>query len=356
MAIGPQAIRRIVRPVTRLSRRAALQRIAAPLTLGALAPWPAHAQKLPPLRVGFISIIPMAQLFVMEGRGWTKEAGLSLITKRFSSGPPMVDALEMGALDVAYVGIGPAMLARARGLDVKVVAANVVEQVALVARGPLAAPGEDAPGDRFRNFRVAARRPARIGTLPRGSVPDTVLRYFLEQVAKLSPGEVEIVGVGEDEVLRLLLEKSLDGASIVEPILSMALAHDPTARIIAKPRQMMPYHPGAVVLVTRDVIKNNPTAVERLVALHIRASAFARANPDVATNDIVEYLGRGLVDPTVIRRALTSEATQLIADPHAIVASTRLLQEYEQHLGSPAAQVDVDAMFDFSFFDAAIRR
>jgi len=38
------------------------------------------------------------------------------------------------------------------------------------------------------------------------------------------------------------------------------------------------------------------------------------------------------------------------------VAATHLLQDFEQRLGSPAATVDVDALFDFSFYDATIRR
>lgn len=337
-------------------RRRCLLRIAPSLALAALLPAGAHAQQRPALRVGFISIIPMAQLFVMEGRGWTKDAGLPLITKRFASGPAMVDALAMGALDVAYIGIGPAMLARARGVDVKVVAANVMEQVALVARGPLAAPTEETPSDRFRRVRAAENRPVRIATLPRGSVPDTVLRYYLEEVAHIDPADVQIIGAGEDEVQRLVLAGSVDGASIVEPILSFVLEHDRSARIIARPHEMMPNHPGAVVLATSEIIVQNREAIAKLVALHIRAAEFARAYPERATNDIVEYLGRGLVDPAIILKALTSDATQLIADPRSIVAATHLLQDFEQRLGSPAATVDVDALFDFSFYDAAIRR
>src|SRR5258708_26724663 len=98
----------------------------------------ARAQQQVPLRVGYISIFPMTQLFVMEGRGWTRGAGLQLILKRFSSGPPMVEALASGALDVAYIGIGPALLARPRRIDAKVVAANVIEQPSRAGRGALA--------------------------------------------------------------------------------------------------------------------------------------------------------------------------------------------------------------------------
>jgi NitT/TauT family transport system substrate-binding protein len=187
-------------------------------------------------------------------------------------------------------------------------------------------------------------------------VPDTVLRYYLLEMAHIDPADVQIVGAGEDEVQRMVLDGAVDGASIVEPILSFVLEHDASARIIARPHQMMPNHPGAVVLVTSEIIAQNREAIAKLVALHIRAADFARAYPERATNDIVEYLGRGLVDPAIILKALTSDATRLIADPREIVAATHLLQDFDQRLGSPVSVVDVDAMFDFSFYDAAMRR
>ncbi len=349
------------RGISAVRRRTLLGAAASALLAGAcagLAPRGARAQPRPaPLRLGFISIIPMTQLFVMEGQGWTKAAGLDLILKRFSSGPPMVEALLSGALDVAYIGIGPAMAARARGADVKAVAANVVEQVGLVARGALVAAIADAPSPRegFRRFRDAGRRPARIATLPPGSTPDTVLRYYLQE-AGIATGDVEVIGVGEDEVQRLLLAGAVDAGAIPEPILTITLERDRTARLIATPRQMMPGHPGAVVLVTGDVIARNREAVQRLVELHVRATAYVREDPARAVPNIVEYLGQGLVDPALIRKALTSEATQLIADPHAIVEPTRLLQAVERRLGVQSQPVDIDALFDFSFYDAIVRR
>ncbi|MEJ0068901.1 MAG: ABC transporter substrate-binding protein [Pseudomonadota bacterium] len=165
-----------------------------------------------------------------------------------------------------------------------------------------------------------------------------------------------IVGAGEDEVQRLLLSGSVDGASIVEPILSLVLERDRASRIIASPHLMMPNHPGAVVLATSEVIAQSREQIAKLVELHVKAVAFAAAHPDRAANDIVEYLGRGLVDPATIRKALVSDATQLIADPHSIVASTYLLQDFEQRLGSPAAAVNIDALFDFSFYDTRAGR
>ena len=87
------------------------------------------------LEVGYMPILPVAQLFVMEGEGWTEEAGLELELTRFSSGPAMVQALASGELDVMYFGIGPAMVARANGVPIKVLASSIQEQIGLVARG-----------------------------------------------------------------------------------------------------------------------------------------------------------------------------------------------------------------------------
>ena len=338
------------------SRRAVL-RLIPPLALAGLAARPGLAQVDVPLRVGFISIMPMTQLFVIEGERWARNSGLDLILKRFSSGPPMVDALAAGDLDVAYIGIGPAMVARTRGIDVKVVAANVVEQVALIGRGALVGAFEAAatPAEAFRKFREQNGRPARIATLPPGAVPDTVLRYYLRDVGKLD-GLIDILGVGEDEVQRLLLAGVVDAASIVEPILTIAREHDRSARILAKPSQMLPNHPGAVVLVRRSVIRDNRKAVAQLVTLHVRATAFVRADLDRATTDVVEFLGRGLSEPAVVRKALTSDATNLIADPHLIVEPTRVLQAFQRSLGAQPASIDVDALFDFSFYDAVAPR
>ena len=337
--------------------RRAVLRLAPALALAGVLARPGRAQQDVPLRVGFISILPMTQLFVIEGERWTRGAGLALILKRFSSGPPMVDSLAAGDLDVAYIGIGPAMLARARGVDVKVVAANVVEQVALIGRGGLVAEFERAPtpGEAFRRFRETTGRPARIATLPPGAVPDTVLRYYLQEVAKVGGG-IDIIGVGEDEVQRLLLVGAVDGASIVEPILTIVLEHDRSAKILARPAQMLPGHPGAVVLVTGQVIAQSRNAIAQLVALHVRATEFVARNPDRATADLVDFLGRGLVDPAVVRKALTSDANHLIADPRRIVEPTRVLQGFQQRLGAQAAPIDVDALFDFSFYDTVIKR
>lgn len=335
-----------------LNRRALLLSAAA-LTASAALARPSLAATA--LRVGYIPIIPMTQLYVLQGEGWAGEAGLELATTSFQSGPAMIQALASGTLDVAYVGIGPAMIARSKGLGLKVVAANVIDQVALIGRGPLAeaVAAASSPAEGFKAFRAAQGRPAKIASLPAGSVPETVLRHWATEIAKIPAADIQIVGMGDEQVQQALLSGAVDGASILEPTLTLTQARLPDARIVAKAGTMFPKQPGAVLVVTEAAIARDRAAIAALVRLHIRATAFIKANPDRTAAHVTAAIGKGLVEPAVMRTALTSDASNFIDDPRAIVESTKRMQAFQQGLGQITDPVDVDALFDFSFYDAA---
>ncbi|PWC80338.1 nitrate ABC transporter substrate-binding protein [Azospirillum sp. TSH100] len=307
------------------------------------------------LRVGYIPIIPMTQLYVLTGEGWAAEAGLALQTTSFQSGPAMIQALASGTLDVAYVGIGPAMIARSKGVKLKVVAANVIDQVALIGRGPLvkAMAGAASPAEGIKAFRAANGRRPKIGSLPAGSVPDTVLRYWMSEIAHISSEDIEIVGMGEQPLQQALLSGAIDGASILEPILTLVQSRLQDAAIVAKAGSMFPKQPGAVLVVTEDAIAKSRDAVAALVKLHIRATAFAKSNPDRTAELVTDIIGKGLVEREVMRAALTSDATTFVDDPRVILDSTKRMQAFQQSLDQITEPVDVDALFDFSFHDAA---
>ncbi|HVV93080.1 MAG TPA: ABC transporter substrate-binding protein [Hyphomicrobiales bacterium] len=334
----------------------ALRGLAAAFALAAtaaVAPRPAAAVEL---ELAYLPILPMAQLLVMEGEGWTKAAGLDLKLTRFSSGPAEVQALASGKFDAAYVGIGPTVVARSKGIDLKVVASGCVNQVALIARGDLAKSygGVASPAAAFAAFHKATGHPVKIATLPKGSTPDTVLRYWLEKTAKVAPADYEIVGMGEERVQQALLAGSVDAASILEPILTIVQKRDPGAKILVRGSDLFPNQPGAVVAVRERTIKAKADAVQKLVALHIRATKFIKEHPDEAAKDIEKMIGAGLVAPDVMLAAVKSPMTQPVADPEIIVGATKALLAFQQSLGV-TTKVDLDALFDPSFYKAATK-
>jgi NitT/TauT family transport system substrate-binding protein len=319
----------------------------------AFAPRPAAAVELD---LAYLPILPMAQLMVMEGEGWTKAAGLDLKLTRFSSGPAEVQALASGKFDAAYIGIGPTVVASSKGIDLKVVASGCINQVALIARGDLAKTygAAASPAAAFAAFHKATGRPVKIATLPKGSTPDTVLRYWLEKTAHVAPADYEIVGMGEARVQQALLAGSVDAASILEPILTIVQKRDAGAKILVSGSELFPNQPGAVVAVRERTIKAKREAVQKLVALHIRATKFIKDHPDQAAKDLEKMIGAGLVAPDVMLAAVKSPMTQPVADPQIIVGATKALLAFQQSLGV-TTKVDLDALFDPSFYKAATK-
>jgi NitT/TauT family transport system substrate-binding protein len=68
-----------------------------PLLLAIVLGMTARAEETT-IEVGYMPILPVAQLFVLEDAGWADEAGLDLELTRFSSGPAMVQAMASGEL------------------------------------------------------------------------------------------------------------------------------------------------------------------------------------------------------------------------------------------------------------------
>ncbi|MBB3332700.1 NitT/TauT family transport system substrate-binding protein [Halomonas campaniensis] len=299
-------------------------------------------------------ILPVAQLFVMEGEGWTTEAGLELELTRFSSGPAMVQALASGELDVMYFGIGPAMVARANGVPIKVLAASIREQIGLVARGELAetfARVED-PAEAITRFTEEQGRKPQIATFPRGSVPDTVLRYWL--VERLGVGEeaVEIVAMGADRVQQALLAGAVDGASILEPILTTVQERDESARVVARADEMLPGQPGAVLAARESVLAEQPEALRALMSLHLRATEVLVEEPERAAPHVREFVGKRLIGLDTVEAALRSPSSNYLADPHAILEATRTMHDFQAAQGTLRKSVDLDALFDTDLYDA----
>ncbi|MCK2185186.1 ABC transporter substrate-binding protein [Halomonas getboli] len=308
------------------------------------------------LEVGYMPILPVAQLFVMEGEGWTDDAGLDLELTRFSSGPAMVQALASGELDVMYFGIGPAMVARANGVPIKVLASSIREQIGVVARGPLAehfAATEDA-ARAIADFTEAEGRPPKIATFPQGSVPDTVLRYWLTEQLGIGTDAVNIVAMGADRVQQALLAGAVDAASILEPILTTVQQRDDGARVVARADEMLPGQPGAVLAARESTLAEHPEAMRTLMALHLRATRMLTDDPERAAPSVREFVGKRLIPLETVETALASPSSNYVADPHAIREGTRRMHDFQLEQGSLRQAVDLDALFDTSLYDAVV--
>lgn len=316
-----------------------------------------HPASAEPLKVelAYIPYVSVAQLYVLTEEGWAKEAGLDVEATKFRSGPAMVQALASGKFHGVYVAASPVVVARAAGVDLKIVAANGVEPAQMLGLGPLAAAFAKSrtPAEAFALFRREQGRPAKIGALPKGTILDTALKHYLK-TEKVAEGDAEVTSIGgEDQILQGLLAKAVDGAVIPEPLLTVVREKNPDARVVATGRQLMAGHPGFVLALRESFIKEHPQEAAKLVALHNRATELIRKDPTRAARDAQQYIGKDLIPEYVMVAALISPYNPMTFDPKATIEGTEYMQNFQMEIGAQPKKVPTADLFDFSFNDAA---
>lgn len=334
------------------------QFLIAGATLAAASPFAgaARAQGVT-ARVGYIPIVGTAPFFVANGEGWLKQGGIETAITVFESGPNMIQALASGTIDIYVAGVAPLAVARSRGVDIRVVASTAVGENVVVTAPSLTKFFTDgvAPAAAFKAFRAANGKPARLATQPPGSVPDTVLEYWLWEVAKVDKADVAIVPMGIDATQQAILAGAVDGGTVREPALTILQTRNPQIKLVAGGKEVFPGQPGTVVAVSGAFATKNPDAVQAVVNGLVKAAALIKTDPDKAAPHVAAALGKGIVDPALIRKALVSPASRFEIDPRKIIEPARAMQAYQVKLGSLDKEAPFDGLFETQYYERAVK-
>lgn len=306
------------------------------------------------VRAGYIPVLGSGQLFVVDKQGWGKQAGLDLALTQFDSGPNMIQALASGTLDVYVGGVAPLIVARDKGIAVKVVGALATEELVLVGGGEFAkaVAGGKTPKQVIEE-RAAAGKKVKISTQPPGSVPNTVLQYWLVKVAGIPLDKVEIVPMGIDATQQALLAGAVDAGTIREPAVTIVQQRDPNFRVLVSGAGMFPDQPGSVLAVTEAFQKEHPAEVDKLVALFVRATELMKTDPKTAATAVGGALGKGIVDDATLEKALKSPYAKFVTDPKLIRASTDAMQKFQNEQGVLPKLIPIEQLFDNGPYERA---
>lgn len=315
-------------------------------SIGTLLSHPALAAD--PIRIGYIPVLGSSALFVLDGEGWAKPAGLTLKLIKFQAGTQAIQALAAGQIDAYVAGVLPLLVARSHGIDVKVVAAGAVEELEVAARGQLAtvAPPGTALSDRFAAFTKATGRKPKIAAQPVGSVPDTLLRYWMQDRNHLDPKSADIIGIDIDAAQQALLSGAVDAAILREPALTVVRHRLPDVQLLAHGGDLMPDQPGSVLAIVRPDAPDRAAWKDKLVGLFVRATDLIKSKPAEAAPFILTVLGGGILSQSVIEEALASPDTKFISDPARLMAPVKALQDFEVANGTLKEAVPVASLFD----------
>jgi NitT/TauT family transport system substrate-binding protein len=314
------------------------------------APTAAEAQPVG-VEIAYLPLLGSSQIFVMESEGWTKEAGLDFKMTRFNAGTAIVQALASGKFDIAIMAMSPVIVARAAGIDLKVVAAmHDINSHAFIGTPQLVGAYQKAgtPAAAFAQFAKDAGRAVKIAALPKGTLPDTAIRYYLNRHG-VAAEHVQILSQGDEQVLQSMLAGAVDAVSLAEPLMEIIKTKIAGTKVLAAGADLMPGHPGFVVAIREKFIEKSPDAVRKIVAMNARATELIKKDPARAAKSALNYIGRGLLDEALMTAALSSPYNPVNSDPRILVEGTEAMQDFQVKIGVQARKVPTDELFDFRF-------
>ncbi len=239
------------------------------------------------LRVGYFPNITHAQAVLGFGQKvfTTELRGVDVQGKVFNAGPDEMNALFAGAIDIGYIGPGPAIngYVKSHG-SVVIVAGASTGGTVLVARA----------GSGIKGIADLANKKVAIPQV--GNTQDIELRALLKD-NNLSPsesgGSVRVLAVQNPDTLALFQKGAIDAALVPEPWGS---------RLVKET--------GATVVLDNDAIYGGTTPAAVIVA----SAAFVRAYPDLLVRflRVHDQLTRGLDNNRAgIRPALNAQIKAL---------------------------------------------
>jgi NitT/TauT family transport system substrate-binding protein len=233
----------------------------AALTL-ALGATPAVAQKV--WRHAIIEAKSDAGFAMMVSRGFAEKQGLTLDIMQIKADQIGLKALLAGELDSYEGGPGGAIVAAARGADVKILGCHWPSLVhGLFARENV------TKIEDLRGKNIAISSP--------GALPDLLIRAVLEKQG-IAATEVKFANMGSDtDRYKALTVGVVDAAIVSTEYLPIA---PKSVKLLATGREVLPNFMRVCMITSGKTLADKPNEAARFLAAEISALRYAAANRD----------------------------------------------------------------------------
>lgn len=266
--------------------------------------------------------------------------GIVIDWELFGTGPDIVNAFEKREIDLAYVGLPPAIAGISRGVGIVCVAGGHVEGTVIAGGRKLAG----FPEETDLHDILGQLKGKKIGVPGKGSIHDVILTDCLERL-DLSK-EIEILNFRwADQITEAMVRGDVSAAAGT-PALATAIRRYADGRILFPPSRLWPNNPSYGIIVERNFLRKERELVERFLILHEEATSLIRQNPGRAARTVSDYVGfvdREFVLDTL--RLSPKYCAQLTGD---YISSTMEFVKVMKRLGYIGREVSAEEIFDTS--------
>jgi len=232
------------------------------------------------LNLGYLNSTAHLLAFVAAEEGYFAEEGLNVTLTQFSSAGELVNGLESGKLDVAFIGSVPTLTFQSQGHDITVIGGAMTNGHGYVIKSDYT-DQDEAGVEILRGRNVASVK---------NSVQDAELQILLKN-AGIEIGEgadqVNIVYFdSQKDAYAALSNASIDAASVYSPYASLAKSQGYKVVYYCAHEEALQNQPCCRQVASTEAVKANPntfTALERafLKAYHLTQEDHAKTIADV---------------------------------------------------------------------------
>lgn len=239
----------------------------------------------------------------------------------FQYGPPLLEALGVGSIDIGAVGDTPPIFAQAAGAKVVYAAATPASQSAILVP-------KDSP------LRTVADLKGKRLAFARGSSSHNFVVQALAK-AGLAPGEVQQTFLNPADAVAAFSRRSVDAWAVWDPYFALAeLKHE--ARVVTTTQGVLDSY--SFYLANRDFAARHPRALKASLEALGRTVRWSAENRDKLAAAVSEVTG---VELAVQSRAIERMTIEIGPITEPIVQSQQTIADSFHKLGIVPRQVSV---------------
>lgn len=232
------------------------------------------------IRLGYLqSDLHHLPAFIALEKNYFKEEGLVVeMAGAFKAGPELMSAFPAHALDVAYVGLSPALTALANGsAKIKFIAQVNQEGSAIVVK-------DNAACNKVADLQ------GRVVTIPgHATMQDFLLRKALKY-ADIPFNKIKLLVLKPPEMIPALNQGDIDAFIVWEPYPAKAITSR-SGKVVMTSHDIWPNHPCCVMIAADDYLRKHPDSIKKLQKVHKHACDFIANNREESIDIGVKYTG-----------------------------------------------------------------
>lgn len=237
------------------------------------------------LRIGHLSTFYHTSVLLIAQGNLDQLLGKEVQWKLFGTGPSIIEAFERNEIDMAYIGLPPAIIGIDRGIRIKCVAGGHMEGTILASHNFIKAYPETLNIKEILNQFVGFR----VGVPGRGSIHDVIIRELIIGF-NLEQG-IEIINFKwADQALESFIKGDII-AAVGTPALAIAIKRYGKGKILCPPSMLWPNNPSYGIVVSRRCLDEERDIIERFLRIHEDITALLRNRPEEASAIISRFIG-----------------------------------------------------------------